>query len=88
MYVCLQFLKKIGWRSVHTQLHHPLQHTTELEDIVTNFFAYIWDFVHQHDISPDMFYIMDETGIHSNSIPKYTFAPKGEPGYILKKQAH
>ena len=77
------FLKRIGWRSVHTQLHHPKQHTETIESLITNFFSYICDFIITHNITPDKFHIMDETGIITNMIPKYTFAPKGEPGYVI-----
>ena len=79
------FLKQIGWRSVRTQVHHPMQHSPQIESLVVNFFQYIYDFIEEHQITPANFHIMDETGIVTNMIPKYTFAPKGEAGVILSQ---
>ena len=76
-------LKKHGWRPISTQAHHPMQLDPKRMQITEKFLYMISDLIKKNHLTREQFHIMDESGVYSNQIPLYTYAPKEDTnGYI------
>ena len=78
-----RILKKRGWRKLEAQAHHPLQYSLKESVVIQTFLNSIQQYMEDHNLKRENMHIMDESGIYSNMIPKYTYCYPGEKtGYV------